>query len=743
MKKIFYYLTFIFFISFNANTIEINKIDINGNNRISNETILLFGEIENNKNYNDEDLNRIIKNLYKTNFFENISINIQNNILKINVIENPIVQTIEILGVKNKKIIKLLNDNLKLKEKSSFIENKAKRDELMIKNILKVNGYYFSNIQTFIIKNDNNTVDINYDIKLGEKAHISKIKFIGDKVVKDRKLKSIIISEESKFWKFISNKKYLDKKRIELDEKLLRNYYRNNGFFNVQVNSTSAQLIDGKEFELIYNINAGNIYKFNKLRIDVPASFDEKNFLDIQKVLDKLVGKNYSLNKIEKILDEIDKIALSKQFQFIEATYLEESEGDDKINLTIKITEGEKLFVEKINIYGNYITNENVIRNALITDEGDAFNEILFKKSINQIKSKNIFSKVKTDVKDGFAEKSKVIDITVEEKPTGEISAGAGTGTTGSSISFGIRENNYLGKGQKLDSNFTISDDTFTGLFSITDPNFNNSDKSLITTVETSRNDLMSKFGYETTETGFSLGTSFEQYQDIFFSPSISTYYESLTTSNLASAAKKKQEGDYLDTNFSYNLSLNKLNQNFQPSSGYKSSFFQSIPIVADDDSFVNSYEYSLYSKLENETVLSFIFFAKAINSLDGDVRVSKRVFIPSRKLRGFKSGKIGPKDAGDYIGGNYGTTLNVAATLPKLFVDLQNIDFSIFVDSANLFGVDYDSSLDKSKIRSSTGIAVDWFTPIGPLSFSLAAPLTKASTDETESFRFKIGTTF
>ena len=331
----------------------------------------------------------------------------------------------------------------------------------------------------------------------------------------------------------------------------------------------------------------------------------------------------------------------------------------------------------------------------------------------------------------------------MEEKPTGEISAGAGTGTTGSSISFGIRENNYLGKGQKLDSNFTISDDTFTGLFSITDPNFNNSDKSLITTVETSRNDLMSKFGYETTETGFSLGTSFEQYQDIFFSPSISTYYESLTTSNLASAAKKKQEGDYLDTNFSYNLSLNKLNQNFQPSSGYKSSFFQSIPIVADDDSFVNSYEYSLYSKLENETVLSFIFFAKAINSLDGDVRVSKRVFIPSRKLRGFKSGKIGPKDAGDYIGGNYGTTLNVAATLPKLFVDLQNIDFSIFVDSANLFGVDYDSSLDKSKIRSSTGIAVDWFTPIGPLSFSLAAPLTKASTDETESFRFKIGTTF
>ena len=253
----------------------------------------------------------------------------------------------------------------------------------------------------------------------------------------------------------------------------------------------------------------------------------------------------------------------------------------------------------------------------------------------------------------------------------------------------------------------------------------------------------MGTYGYETTETGFSFGTSFEQYKDIFFTPSISTYYESLSTSNLASAAKKKQKGDYLDTNFSYSLSLNKLNQNFQPSSGFKSNFFQSLPILADDNSIINSYEYSIYSKLENESILSLIFFARAINNFDDDVRVSKRVFIPSRKLRGFQSGKIGPKDSGDYIGGNYGSALNIAATLPKLFVDLQNLDFSIFLDTANLWGVDYDSSLDKSKIRSSTGVAIDWFTPIGPLSFSLAAPITKADSDETESFRFKIGTTF
>ena len=190
----------------------------------------------------------------------------------------------------------------------------------------------------------------------------------------------------------------------------------------------------------------------------------------------------------------------------------------------------------------------------------------------------------------------------------------------------------------------------------------------------------MSKYGYETQKTGFSFGTSFQQYQDIFFSPSISTYFESLDTSADASAAKKKQEGDYFDTNFSYSLTLNKLNQNFQPSDGYKSSFFQSFPILADDKSIINSYEYSTYNKLGNDSVISFIFFTKAINSLDDDVRVSKRIFIPSRKLRGFASGKVGPKDGGDYIGGNYGSAINVAATLPKLFVDLQNVDLSIFL---------------------------------------------------------------
>ena len=261
----------IFFLIFNVNAEEIKKIEITGNNRVSDETILLFGDIAINKEYSDSDLNKIIQNLFKTEFFENIKLKVENNTLLINVSENPIIQNVKISGVKNKRILKVLEENLTLKIKSSFLENKVKRDENILKNILNSNGYYFSKISTKVKRNENNTIDLNFDIDLGDRAHIKKIKFIGDKKIKDRTLKNVIITEENKFWKFISSKKYLDKNRISLDEKLLKNYYLNNGYYNVKVNSTSAQIIDSNNFELIFNIEAGNKYNFNKLELQIPT----------------------------------------------------------------------------------------------------------------------------------------------------------------------------------------------------------------------------------------------------------------------------------------------------------------------------------------------------------------------------------------------------------------------------------------------------------------------------------------
>ena len=737
-------LLILFLISFSVKAEIVKKIEINGNQRVSSETVEIFSEVKINSDLSLNNLNNIIKKIYSTNFFSNVSVKLVDNILYISVEENPIIQTLKFEGIKNKRILEVLNEQIEMKEKSSFVENRVKNDEQKITNILRTNGYYFSKVNSKLKKNENNTVDLIFDIELGERAFIKKITFIGDKKIKDNKLRKIIVSEEAKFWKFISSKKFLDINRIKFDEKLLLNFYKNKGYYNVSIESSSAKIINENDFELIFNINSGLKYYFGNIDLVIPDDYSKDSFDSIIEIQNKLEGQTYSLNKIKKILNKIDEVALTKEFEFINAKYNETLEGN-KINFVIKLEDSEKFYIERVNIYGNFITSENVIRNSLIIDEGDPYNKILLNKSINQIKSRRIFKTVKETIADGTSDNFKIINISVEEQPTGEISAGAGTGTSGSSVSFGIRENNYMGTGIKIDTNVAVSDTGLKGLLSINNPNYKNSDKSFITTFESSQIDNMSTFGYKTSKTGFSVGTSFEQYEDIYFSPSISNYFETLKTSSKASDAKKKQKGDYIDSNFNYGLTLNKLNQNFQPSSGFKSSFYQTIPIYADDFSIRNSIDIAKYYSPNENAILSFKFLAQTINSIAGeDVRISKRIFLPSKRLKGFEYGRFGPKDGSDFIGGNYATALNFATTLPGLLSDLENIDFSFFVDAGNVWGVDYNDTLDdSSKIRSSTGLAVDWLTPIGPLSFSFAKPITKADTDKTETFRFDIGTTF
>ena len=229
----------------------------------------------------------------------------------------------------------------------------------------------------------------------------------------------------------------------------------------------------------------------------------------------------------------------------------------------------------------------------------------------------------------------------------------------------------------------------------------------------------------------------------MFVNLDISAYYEKLETSSSASAHKKKQEGDYLENLLSYGLTLNKLDQNFQPTDGYNINFQQVLPIYSDDLSIDNTINLSKYHSVSDNLILSGKWFFKSVNSIDDDVRVSRRVYIPSSKLRGFEAGKFGPKDGNEYVGGNFGSALNLNSTLPNALSGYENIDVSLFLDAATLREVDYDSSLESSKIRSSTGVSVNWFTVIGPLSFSYAIPLSSEPSDKKESFRFRIGTSF
>ena len=744
MKKILLQLIIIFLLIFTAKAEVINDIKLENNIRISKESIIAFGNIKIGKNYSETEVNQILVDLYNTNFFSDIKIKIENNILIINITERKIIQTVLIEGIKSKENTENILKQLKLKDKSPFDEFTAEQDLIKIKNSLNRSGYYFAKVAVTIKENNNDTLDLIYSIDTGEKALIKNIKFTGDKAFKDRKLRSVIVSEESKFWKFISNKKYLDVNRIELDKRLLKNFYLNKGFYNVDIESSSA-VFSENSFELIYNINSGNKYYVQNVKLDIPIDYNTNDFIGVKKTINKLKDKKYSLIEINKVIKEIDKISVSRLYDFIDATIEINEIGENKLDLIFSVVESDKFFVNNIDIFGNNITEERVIRNQLEVDEGDPFNKLLHAKSINNLKSLRIFSNVKDEVVPGENPQQKDIKITVEEKPTGEILATAGVGNDGGSLGFSVSEKNFMGRGIGLISSLTLSEEKVKGEFTVNNPNFNYTEKALSTSFFAINTDKMDESGYDSSEVGFSFGTKFEQYDNLFFNPFFKTVAEKLETNSLASSSIKKQEGNYFTSTLGYSFDYDVRNQKFQTTDGFRSKFTQTLPVVSDSNTVTTGYILDQYLTLADTTASVGIFLKNAVGLTD-DVRISERLSLPRKRLRGFKSGRIGPVDQGDdHVGGNYAAALSLTTNLPMIAPTLQNFEFNYFLDFGNVWGTDYRSSNfdDSNFLRVSTGAGVEWWTPVGPLSLTFSHAIQKKSTDEYEGFQFNIGTTF
>ena len=255
----------------------------------------------------------------------------------------------------------------------------------------------------------------------------------------------------------------------------------------------------------------------------------------------------------------------------------------------------------------------------------------------------------------------------------------------------------------------------------------------------------MEDSGYDSSEAGFSFGTRFEQYDNLFFSPSLRTVVEKLETNSLASSSIKKQEGNYFTSSIGYTFDYDVRNQRFQTTDGFRTKFSQTLPVISESDTIISSYIYDQYITI-SETTASFGLFLKNAVGLSDDVRISERLAVPRNRLRGFKPGRIGPVDEGDdHVGGNYAAALSITSNLPLIAPNLQNFEFNYFLDFGNVWGTDYRSSNfdDSNFLRVSTGAGVEWWTPVGPLNLTFSRALQKKTTDEFEGFQFNIGTTF
>lgn len=736
----------IFFIIFtNVTFAEIKKINIVGNARVSSATIesLVDKKII---NIDTIYINNLTKKIYDTDFFSDVKISFNQDVLTINVSENPIVNFFYINGVKDSDLDQV-NKIITLKENSIFSSSKLKKDIEATREFLNASGYYQASITPEVIKIDNNQINLIINIDKKEISKIKNIYFIGNKYFSNSQLLDVITSTEDGWWKIFSSSA-LSEQRIEYDKQLLKDFYKSKSFYDAQIESAFASIDKNNKFTLTYSINSGKKYKFGDYDIKVSGlALKEVDINEIKNISNKLLKNEfYSPLTINKINKQITDFLETKKYGNFEINIQDLKAADDKINIIIQLNEGQKSLVNKINIKGNTITEEKVIRDNLIISEGDQLNSSKVKKSIDNVKSKQLFSKVEYKIEDSEKKNFKDLNLFVKEQPTGSISAGVGYGSNGGLFEASINERNFLGQGINLNFTGRLSSDEIKGEFSYVDPNYLNSNKELAASLFSVVDDYENS-GYQNKSAGTRFATKYEIYDDIFFRPNLAVQFDTLEVTGNASSLLRSRQGDFITTSLGYNFLYDQRDSKFNPTSGSIIYFDQNIATFFSDIPTVQTgVGATFYKELLSD---KFIGSAKArltnvVAFNDKDVKLSDRVFSTNSDLRGFEQRGVGPVDSGDHIGGNNLATLSLKSTFPNPIPENLRATTFLFLDMGNVWGADYSSSIsDSSKLRSTTGIALDLMSPIGPLSFTYSIPLSKASTDKEQNFLFNIGSSF
>jgi outer membrane protein insertion porin family len=739
------FIIVIFLLLTNNSFAEIKKVNVIGNTRVNSVTIetLVDKKIT---NIDSIYINNLTKKIYETDFFADVKISFSQDILTINVVENPIVNFFYINGVKDSDLDGI-NKIVNLKENNIFSSSKLKKDIEGIKEFLNASGYYQASIVPEIIKIDSNQINLIINIDKKEISKIKNIYFIGNKFFSNSQLIDVITSSEDGWWKFFSTSA-LSEQRIEYDKQLLKDFYKSKSFYDIQIESAFVSIDKNNNFTLTFSINSGKKYKFGNYDLKVSGlSLKEEDIKEIKNISNKLLNNEfYSPLTINKLNKQVADFLDIKKYSNLEINVQDLKTIDDKIDVIVRLNDGQKLLVNKINIKGNTITEEKVIRDSLIISEGDQLSSSKVNKSVDNIKSKQLFSKVDYKVEDSEKKNFKDLNFFVKEQATGSVSAGVGYGTNGGLFETSVNERNFLGQGINLNFTGRLSTDVIRGELSYVDPNYKNSNKELAASLFSETDDYKNS-GYQNKRVGTRFSTKYEVYDDIFFRPSLGAQFDKLEVTGSASSLLRSRQGDYTTTSIGYNFLYDQRDSKFNATSGSIIYFDQNISTFLSDIPTVQTgVGATFYTELFGDKFIGSAKtrLANVVAFNDKDVKLSDRIFVSSNDLRGFEQRGVGPVDSGDHIGGNNLATLSLKSTFPNTMPESLRATTFLFFDMGNVWGADYSSSIpDSSKLRASTGIALDLMSPIGPLSFTYSIPLSKASTDREQNFLFNIGSSF
>ncbi|MDC0580814.1 outer membrane protein assembly factor BamA [Amylibacter sp.] len=734
----------------------ISSIVVDGNKRISSETIIAISKIEKGALYNPSQLNSALQLIKKSTFFKTATVSFVDNIITINVVENPTINTINFEGnstLKDENLSELIFS----KERQTLSISKTEKDSDVIASAYADTGRISASITPKIVELSDNRVDLIFEITEGRITEVEKITFTGNRIFSDFRLKGVISTKQAGiFRRFINSDTYAEDK-LNYDTELLQNFYINKGYIDFELDS-SVELTRKKDAFLInHSIKEGQQYNYSEINFDISdVNIDNKSLIKLNRIKS---GSVFDRRRIPKLIEEIDIYLTKNGINFIEPVpIINRNDTELTMDVTIQLQKTKKIFVERIEVEGNSTTIDEVIRLQFDFAEGDPFNRRKILNAVDRIRGLGFFSDVETSTREGSTPEKIIIEVKLTEKPTGSLGIGAGFNSSdGSVFTFNINERNFLGKGQtiKLDlSSSKIEKELSVGL---EDPSFlgrnllagiSFGQKTITpaaTPIKTDKQFFAPKIGFPLSRDS-NLTLSYRLDQD-----KVKLTYENAVMSPLI----KSDVGNKTKSAVLLTYNLDKTNSVVSPTAGYNLRITQEINGLGGNVSFSkSSFDVKTYKTLlRDDIVLSSGLSSGVI--LGSDAAITNRFFLGGDQLKGFRNQGIGPVDNtfsgsdanGDPLGGKMFASISLEASFPIGVPEEYSVFGGIFLDAGSVWGLDNTQSTgtvdDSFKIRSAVGVSLFWDTVIGPLRFNFSRPIKREKYDVIENFRFTVDTRF
>ncbi len=729
---------------------DVGAVRIEGNQRVESSTILSYLGVRSGSQLKQSDIDGSLKNLYATGFFSDVKLLKSGNALVVRVVENPIVNKVAFEG--NSTIeTEDLEKEMGLKARSVYSRDKLQADVKRIIDIYRRSGRYNAVVEPKTIAQDQNRVDLVYEITEGATAHVEKINFVGNKKFSDSDLRKAVRTEETRWYKFFSDSDKYDPDRLQFDQELLRRYYINEGYADFQVKSAHAELSPKKDaFYITFVVDEGVQYKFGEVKVTSELKNGEKP--DFSDLITSKSGKIYNASKVEETIDAMTKRLGDLGYAFVDIQpKLERDTPKQLANLTYVIKPGPRVYVERINVTGNVRTLDEVIRREFRVSEGDAYNNSKLQRSEQRLNNLGFFEKVDIKNEQGSAPDKTVVNVDVKEKSTGEVSIGAGFSTTDGVLGdFGVSEKNLLGRGQELRTRLTLAARRKQIELGFTEPYFLNRDIAAGFDIYRTKQDFLAQSSYNMDTKGFNLRSSYALQEKLQHSVNYTLRENNVTdVTPEASTYIKQQVGTNVNSAISQSFAYDDRNNKLDPSSGYYLRVTQEFAGLGGDSRYLKhdlkaSYYYPITSKWRT----SFIASSGYIFGMGGrDVRINDRFFVGGDDLRGFRNAGIGPRDTAtrDSLGGNAYYTGTAELKFPLGLPEELGVSGAVFGDAGSLWKIDGSNVgvSESNAIRASAGVGILWTSPFGPIRVDFAHAFAKQDEDMTETMRFSFGTRF